>query len=344
MGNRRHTIQMNEDVKITGGGVAACCCAALLSKAGCRVAADATARGGSPVLMLSEQTQLLLRDVFASERLFDGAVKITKRIVAWGQDSKPVVLPHSGLVIAENALLNRLWPALNIEMSDGEMGHWNVVSSKRALPAVSHHEFGTRIASTNAVELNDTASSDACWVESTGNGWLFLLPCGEKMGSLISVGANAEALLAESHLVARQIKGLGMATGDFPAYPRIVTPLCGSGWIACGSAAVAFDPIAGEGAGNAVREGILASAVIAAANKGESEQDLFAHYSNRVLSGFLRHLQECCQFYTAVRGPWWEAELELMKQGIRWAHEELTSGSPSRFRLVGFELQRSRSE
>jgi hypothetical protein len=339
---------MPEHVHISGGGVAACCCAALLSKAGYRVFADAAGRAGSPVLMLSEQTQLLLRDVFDSKRLFEGATRITKRIVAWGQDSEAVVLPHSGLVMAENTLLSRLWPMLNTEMNQGEMGeraepgHWNIISSKRALPAVSQHEFGTRIASTNAVQLSDKASSDACWVESTGRGWLFLLPCGEKVGSLISVGGGAEALLAESRLVAGQITGLGMATGDFPAYPRVVTPLCGPGWIACGSAAVAFDPIAGEGAGNAVREGILASAVILAADKGESEKDLFSHYSNRVLSGFLRHLQECCQFYTAVRGPWWEAELDLMKSGIGWTQREFAAGSPSLFRLAGFELQRSR--
>jgi hypothetical protein len=321
-----------------------------LSKAGYRVRADIGGRAASPVLMLSDQTQLLLRDVFDSKPMFEGATKITKRIVAWGQDSKPVVLAHSGLVIAENTLLSRLWPALNIEMSESETrqaaapGNWNVISSKRALPAVSQHEFGTRIASTNAVKLNDKASADACWVESTASGWLFLLPSGEKTGSLISVGASAEALLAKSHLVARQVTGLGTATGEFPAYPRIVTPLSGSGWIACGSAAVAFDPIAGEGAGNAVREGILASAVIRAAGNGESENELFAHYSNRVLSGLVRHLQECCHFYSAVQGGWWEAELELMKQGIRWAHGDLASGSPSRFRLVGFELQRSRAD
>jgi hypothetical protein len=304
------------------------------------------------VLMLSEQTQLLLRDVFESNSLFEGATRITKRIVAWGQDNEPVVLPHSGLVMRENALLSRLWPLLKIERPDSEMGEaaapaqWNVVSSKLALPAVSQHKFGARIASTNAVDLTGQASSDACWVESTNSGWLFLLRCGEKKGSLISVGAAAEALLAESRLVARQIAGLGTATGNFPAYPRIVSPLCGGGvtdqsWIACGSAAVAFDPIAGEGAGNAVREGILASAVIRAADKGECGEDLFAHYANRVLSGFLRHLRECCRFYTAVQGPWWEAELGFMQRGIQWTQQELASGPPSPFRLVGFELMRS---
>jgi hypothetical protein len=331
---------MTEDVQIIGGGVAACCCASLLSKAGYRVFADLAGRTGSPVLMLSEQTQLLLKDVFESECLFEGAIKITKRVVAWGQSSEVVVLPHSGLVISEKVLLNRLWPMLKVELSDNAgASHWRVVSSQRALPPAMQHEFGARTAATNAVKLSGSASPDSCWVESTTSGWLFLLPSGERSGSLISVGGSAETLLSESRLVANQITGLGLATGSFPAYPRTVTPLSGSRWIACGSAAVGFDPIAGEGAGHAVREGILASAVVRAAGRGGNEKDLLSHYSNRILSGFLRHLRDCCQYYAAMPGQWWETELDSMKRGIGWVQQELAGSSPSLFRLVGFELQ-----
>lgn len=331
---------MAEEVQITGGGVAACCCASLLSRAGFQVFVDAGGRGGSPVLMLSDQTQLLLRDAFESQTLFEGAVRVTKRVVAWGESKEMVVLPHSGLVMQESALLSRLWPTLNLQ--DGkcaETNRWHVISSKQALPFVEQHEFGSRMASTNSVELKESASSDACWVESTKNGWLFLLPCGEKRGSLISVGNSPEALLADSRLVAGQVAGLGAATGSFPAYPRIVKPLCGPGWMACGTAAVAFDPIAGEGAGNAIREGILAAAVIQASEKRANEKDLLAHYSNRILSGFLRHLQDCCRFYTAYNEGWWQTELDLMRRGVLWAQKELASSAPSLFRLVGFELQ-----
>lgn len=289
--------------------------------------------------MLSDQTQLLLRDVFGSPGLFDGAVEITKRVVAWGEDGEAIALPHSGLVMPESTLLSRLWPTLNLEMHESAAANrWRAIASKAALPPVSEHNFGKRIASTHAVKFSDHAYSDACWVESTDSGWLFLLPCGEENGSLISVGGSADALLAKSRLVARQIAALGSATGNFPAYPRIVTPLGGANWIACGSAAVAFDPIAGEGAGNAVREGILASAVIQAAIQGAGETDLLAHYTNRVLSGLLRHLQECCQFYSVMPGYWWQSELDCMKRGIRWTEDELASGSPSLFRLIGFEL------
>ena len=38
--------------------------------------------------------------------------------------------------------------------------------------------------------------------------------------------------------------------------------MCGPGWLSCGTAALSFDPICGDGTGHAVREGILAAAVI----------------------------------------------------------------------------------
>jgi hypothetical protein len=291
--------------------------------------------------MLSEQTQLLIRDIFGGEGLFEGAAKITKRIVAWGDGAEPVVLPHSGLVVSEAVLLDRMWPTIAAETGNcPDSADWKVIASRSALTDVSRYEFGSRMAFTNSIQLVEESSAESCWVESVKSGWLFLIPCGDHRGALISVGGSAEALLAESRLVAQQIHELGVATGKFPAYPQIASPLGGSGWIACGTAAVAFDPIAGEGAGNALREGILASAVIRAATQGACVEDLLAHYSNRMLSGFLRHIQECRRFYTAVSGPWWEAEAEWMRQGAEWVQNALRSQPRSFFQLIGFELQR----
>jgi hypothetical protein len=306
-----------------------------------RVFADLPGRGGSPTLMLSDQTQHLFADVFGSAFMCEGAVKINKRLVRWGANQETVTLPHSGLVVSEAALLARLWPALPLQSGQAsEPNHWSVISTKKDLPAVSEYKFGARIALTNSVELSVAASRDACWVEATASGWLFLIPCGDGRGSLISVGASAAALLAESRLVVDQITGVLESTGSFPAYPRIVTPLCADGWIACGTAAIAFDPIAGEGAGNAMREGILAAAVIRSAAQGLPAADLLAHYSSRLVGGFLRHLQACCQFYTTGgSGSWWQTEVELMKPGIALLQKEMVSNPTSLFKLVGFELQ-----
>ena len=81
------------------------------------------------------------------------------------------------------------------------------------------------------------AGTGSCWIESLTSGWLFLVP-----GWLLAVGGKPDALLAESRLVAGQIKACGPASAEFPAYPRITDPLCGPGWL-CGEGAMRARPL-----------------------------------------------------------------------------------------------------
>jgi hypothetical protein len=104
---------------------------------------------------------------------------------------------------------------------------------------------------------------------------------------------------------------------------------------------MAFDPLCGEGASNAVREAILASAAVRAIARGFGADDVFVHYSSRLTAGFLRHLQACRDFYAGGNsGPFWESELRLMEQGIQSIRNLLLHFPRSRYRLVDFELQR----
>ena len=54
----------------------------------------------------------------------------------------------------------------------------------------------------------------------------------------LSLLCLATVLLAESRLVRMQILGRGNCRSEFPAYPRILSPLCGPGWLACGTTAM----------------------------------------------------------------------------------------------------------
>jgi hypothetical protein len=158
-------------------------------------------------------------------------------------------------------------------------------------------------------------------------------------GWLIAVGAPPEELLRESRLVAGQIDSCGDAAAHFPASPRLITPLGGDGWIACGSAAMAFDPLCGDGTAHAVREAILASAVIRAAEGGEDVGDLLSHYEARLTAGFERHLAQCREFYSSGgKGDWWMRETSVCMDGIAWyrSHYDGTF----RYRLEGLELKR----
>ncbi len=329
------------DVLIRGEGVAAYACAHLLGEAGFRVVQERTARTRLPAILLNESTQALLGDVFGRRDLFEGLPRIDRRVVAWGPSAKANVLPHSAVVVSEAELSERVRTNLpGEERRKNAEPDWTVLSS-RPLPAPSvEHHFGSRRAAAVAVKLIDPSDATACWIESLEGGWLFLLPGAAQGGYLLAVGDKPELLLAESRLIAPRIELAAGAASEFPAYPRIAHPLCGPGWLACGTAALAFDPLCGDGTGHAIREGILAAAVIRAAANETEVEPLLQHYQGRLSIGLLRHLKLCREFYcTGHAGPWWAQELNLLDQGIQWCDRELGGAPRFRYRLSGFELQ-----
>jgi len=93
--------------------------------------------------------------------------------------------------------------------------------------------------------------------------------------------------------------------------------MAGTDWMACGTGAIAFDPLCGDGTGNAVREAILASAIIRAAQAGVEVESLSAFYQSRLVAGLQRHLALCLDFYRSGNaGPWWSAQLGDIESGL----------------------------
>jgi hypothetical protein len=294
------------------------------------VALEARDRSKVPAILLNEATQRLIADIFGIRHGFGGLPVIEKRVVAWGGDR--VTVPHRAVVISEEALAALLRPA---RMAEAVAEDWTVVAAPPLPAPCVEHAFGTRMARAHAVTLK--SEQRACWIESVAAGWLFLIPT----GWLLAVGAPAEELLSESRLVAGQVCDLRAGGPAFAAYPRISTPLCGPGWLGCGTAVLVFDPICGDGTGYAIREGILAAAVLRAAARGEDAGGLRSHYANRVTAGFRRHLELCREFYrTGGGGTWWRAELAALEDGVEWCRAQPGAESFG-YRLNGFELERA---
>jgi len=327
-------------VLIRGEGVAAGCCTHLLSRAGLALIVETADRPKVPAIMLGEATQKLLADVFDRRDLFDGLPRIDKRVVAWGKNSDPVALPHSAVVVSEEALLDRIQSTLPQSNSTPDLESvWTILASRPLPASCEEHHFGSRMATASAVKLKTGCDPGACWVESLDNGWLFLLP-GAERAWLLSVGDPPEALLSLSRLISEQIVETSASYGSFPSHPRIAQPLCEPGWLACGTAALGFDPLCGDGTGHALREAILASAVVRAGIEGADVDALVSHYRTRLVAGFQRHLEACREFYEAGRsGPWWDQELDSLDRGLEWCGRELQSAPAFRFRLSGFALE-----
>jgi hypothetical protein len=319
-------------VVVRGDGVAAYCCAYLLSKAGFGIDLQPVDRPRLPVILLGDQALALIRDIFDQPELFADSPRIRKRIVAWGRDATPIEVEHSAVVVSEELLLAATRPPL---VAAGNLAPWTIFAARPLPDPVTVHCFGSRMASAAPATLQESSDPSACWIESLEDGWLFLVS-----GWLLAVGAPTETLLAKSRVVAREIASVAESAGKFAAYARIASPLCAPGWLACGSAAMAFDPICGDGTAHAIREAILATAVIRAVAKGGSPDDLLAHYAARLTAGFQRHLTICRQFYLrGGTGALWRSELDAIDRGIQWCDAKLGAHADFRYQLRGFELE-----
>lgn len=325
-------------VLIRGDGVAARTCAHLLNSAGCSVSMEPGRRSRLPAIMLTDSTLALIRDVFGSSNLFSGAHQIHRRMVVWGHEQRPLVFGHSAIVVSEEELLTGLGTSPS---ESNRCNHdWTICSTQPLpFPAVEQR-FGSRRAVAARVAIRDDAPSGTCITESLEFGWLFLIPSAGDSGWLLSTGAAPEEALAQSRWIAQHVAGVVEQTGEFFTAPRIVDPLYGAQWIACGTAAIGFDPLCGDGTAHAIREAVLAAAVIRRVSDGANADDLLDLYASRLIAGFRRHLIQCHNFYrTGHSGAWWTQELNSLEQGLEWCTQKLSPSRPLQYRLNGFELE-----
>jgi hypothetical protein len=304
---------------------------------GFQVAIERLERPRVPAIMLSDAALGLIRDVFGQPSLFSDLPRIQRRNVVWGDPVNPSSLPHSAVVVSEKFLLESLATGLAGDIDRSP--EFTVYTSRPMPPFAIEQRFGSRRAEAAQVVLKDRADLSVCWIESLEGGWLFLIPNARESTWLLAVGAPMKALLEHSLAIAPRVNLLGDSSGEFSACPRILSPLCGDHWLACGTVAMGFDPICGDGTAHAIREAILASAVIRAIAKGGDAPSLFSHYEMLLTAGMRRHLALCAEFYqTGGSGPWWRRELESLEEGYRWCTSKLAGAGEPRYQLRGFEL------
>ena len=328
-------------VRLQGDGVAACCAAHLLERAGIPVVWERPSRAPVPVIMLGEQAIALLAEVFDRPDLFQSLPRVKTREVLWGSGATPIHLPHSGVIVSELELLASLRGTASSEVAAET--ECRLFTSRPLPKQVVEHDFGRRFAVATPVSVDD-GGAPACWVEACKAAWMFLIGGGTGQGWLLVVGDEEGTALTESRLIAPRIRKLGEPSGRFPCFPRIVAPLWGCAaeqpWLACGTAALAFDPICGDGTATAVREAILAVAAIRAIYEGADPASAMRHFESRLIVGFQKHLIHCAQYYrTGGSHPWWQEQLTDIQRGIDWCAEQASRMPPYRYRLNGFRLE-----
>jgi len=326
-------------VAIRGHGIAAHCCARLLVDQGIAVQVDAGQRPRIPALLLSDPALALLRDVTGRPALLAGEKRVARRIVCWGGED-PVVLPHEATIISEAALHKALGP---IAATPPAAPPDFTIHATVPFPSGEPRYFGRRRAAAAQVGLRNAEDDSACWIEAVDTGWLFLVPAAPGSGWLLAIGGTPAGLLAQSRHLGHRVTVEEAGTGTFDAVPRLLERLQGPDWLACGTAAIGFDPICGDGTAQAVREAILAAAVIAGmAEAGESESaELRLHYESMLIAGMRRHLRLCAQFYqSGGQSDWWRRQTASLVDGFDWCSARLARRPEPAYRLEGFRLVR----
>lgn len=313
------------------------CCAHLLAMQGIAAAVLPAGRPQVPALLLSDPALNLLRGVFGRPDLFNDRPRIDRRIVAWG-GGEPVSVPHGAIVASEDDLTAALFPVRSVPDAAPDAADFTIYTTP-PFPGDAMHRFGRRAAMAAEVRLRHDEDRSACWVEAVESGWLFLIPTGGGLAWLLGVGASVDTLWEQSRHVGPRVDATGRISSAFETCPRMLATLAGRDWLACGTGAIAFDPICGDGTAQAIREAVVATAVVTAIREGGDRDALLIHYESMLIAAMRRHLQMSAQFYeSGGRGAWWDAQLAALADGYQWCTARLAVMPEPRYQLRDFRL------
>ncbi|WP_416464581.1 hypothetical protein [Sphingomonas sp. VDB2] len=322
-----------KSIAIRGSGIAATGCAHILAGAGFRVAIEERRRLSVPTIMLSDPALRLIRGVFDRPDLFADQPRVMRRLVGWGGPA--VMVPHGAALASEDQVQTALPSIPSSQAGPADF----TIHAAPPVPLGEMQIFGERNAVAARVKLRDPTCIEEARIEAVAAGWLYLVPAEPGFGWLLGVGDSVDRLLGQSALIAPVVDALGAISMPFPAAPRLQWPLHGDDWLACGTAALGFDPICGDGTAQSVREAILAAAVVTAIAEGGDRAALLTHYRSMLIAAMRRHLLLCAQFYAnGGQGDWWRAQHEALMAGHHMCTGLLARLPEPRFLLDGFRL------
>jgi flavin-dependent dehydrogenase len=366
---------MIKEALIIGSGIAGLTCAKLLSRHGWKVNVHDLYSSSPQVLLLNKTTCDLLLDIWqTSDNIFAGSSNVIKEYkIRWGTQEMPSIIKEPSVVIRKDRFIERLIEKLIDEQNvlltinnpcdyakllDYEklckvMHHfrWTIDATGRAsslakaVGSARHYSFGRRSIISTEVEMKNATNKETIWLETIDEGWVFLAPLeGDKGVLQLMLPVNQHQscyfpldYIKNTKTIKFQVSHPIGYVSAFEACPRITEPLCGSNWIAVGDAAASFDPLSGEGIGYAIREAILATAIIKGISSGLSEDGCLRHYSRRLHNTFSNHLKECYSYYSkAFHSKAWNEEIECMSE---LPSSIFSSNNALNYRIHGFDLE-----
>ncbi len=313
---------------MSGYGVAALAAAAVLGRAGIPFSL-ADAPSAVRLLTLNRPTQELLADLF-SQKLLKGLATSGGRIVDWEQASTATRVEDDALVIDLATLLARMRdqialaqhplpsPAIRI-MAGGRETNARLTA---APPLATCYWDRLQI----CVEPRGTGTLAGQHVYAGEHGWTFTaarLGGGWFAQATVLPGVDAGERAAVS-----LARAMGLAhAGDIPVpdgwidtAPALGSAVGPASQLYAGDAAVAYDPLCGDGCGHALRSGVLAAAVaVRALRHPEEAEQARGWYRSRLRLSFVQHLNACADIYGRARfaKQWQQYHAALLRLSTR---------------------------
>jgi flavin-dependent dehydrogenase len=297
-------------ILVLGGGLAGITAAKLLRDRGADVRIVAGPRRPGRIVAIPIETLGLAADLFGVDlAALQIGPRVERRRVDWAAGSAATVAQVAFVCdIADfaAALARPLRDAGCLAVTTDDDADWILEASGR--PARDAMRAGERVG--QFARVAGMACDRSIAVTATSTGWVFAAP--HPAGGLAVLLASPSAALgavsrddvaerlAEAGYVtsARDIAEIGEPESIAPA---LAQPPHAGARLTVGDAALALDPLRGDGAGFAFRGALLAQAVLAAIERGEDRERCLAHYAGRLRAVFASHLHGCVPHYRAAR-------------------------------------------
>jgi flavin-dependent dehydrogenase len=342
-------------VTIVGAGPAGTTLARILLNRGFAVSIVQKKLPESRVVAIPFSTIRLAAQLWhiSPNELIEGPV-IPRRRVAW--TSRDAILIDDPVVVCDIArwsgeLLERL-RCCGVELTDknndgdSDPVNWLVIASGRK-NIDDWVVAGHRMAIAAVVEMIPGFDAHSTVIATTSKGWLFAAPGFDKTLAVCFVQPGTEPMPDRYALTAALTEIFPQSTNfeiESCSLPAVVAPALNcvpieGRKVYIGDAALAIDPLRGDGVGFALRGALLAQAAIAAAMDCTLSPSIAIHYSGRLREVFYSHIANCIRHYAhAQNARLWRREIVAMRSAI-----ERIPSPPDKheFRLVGMDLFRS---
>lgn len=282
-------------------------------------------RGAGYPVVVNAAGRYLLDRIWGSRLLADlPRHRLRARRMLWSQRTR-ATLEDDAIVVDLAALKAAMTSIVEIQGATDANGReeadWRFVATATAADAAMVLSGGARSAVSVPVALHPGANTEAMTVAAAAAGWSSLIPTGATSAHLFAVGAGAiiargawfEELVAET--VRAEISDFIGPAAILDAAPRLhAAPWRDRGRILVGTAAIAWDPLSGDGVGVGIRTAHMAAVAADNAVSRAEPEPLKTFYADRLARAMRAHLEALLTLYAETPfAKHWTVERDAMR-------------------------------